>query len=343
MGISDLTPGSGSPAQELIPRLSTKGSSPDTHQFPLITVVVPTWNSQNDIIDFLESVSRQTYPKGSVEIVVIDNGSTDRSADVVSDWFGTQQSSGWHRLHLIALPTNQGIAQAYNLGYKKCSPASHAVLRGEADVLLEPEVIERLYVALQGDQTIGVAGARGLLYGTMPLQLDHAAGYMNWWNGRLHRVDPPHLVDCDSVLGPTFLTRRSCIDEMQFFFPADRFLASELEFCTRVKRGGYRVVCEPAAVVYHKGARSTRHLDVGKFGYIEQRETVLFHLKYNPFPQKLFCLIWTAAYAVKQACRGHILLLLGLRDGFRWWRTERPTGLPRAQPGSSLSEWLVKS
>ena len=80
------------------------------------------------------------------------------------------------------------------------------------------------------------AGARGLLYGTVPPQLDHAAGYMNWWNGRLRRVDPPDLVDCDSVLGPTFLTRRSCIDQMRFFFPADRFLASELEFCTRVKR-----------------------------------------------------------------------------------------------------------
>ena len=336
--MSDLAPGSSALVREFVPGIhSQKNDRP-----PLITVVVPTWYSEEDVIDFLESVSRQTYPKESLELVVIDNGSKDSSAEKVAEWFAAQKNNGWHKLQLIALPTNQGIAKAYNLGYQNCSPESYGILRGEADVLLEPDVIEKLCRTLQDDATIGVAGARGLMYGTSPVQLDHAAGYMNWWNGRLLRVDPANLVDCDSVLGPTFLTRRSCIDKMHFFFPADRFLASELEFCTRVKRGGYRVICEPAAVSHHKSGKSTRNLNVERFGYIGQRETVLFHLKYNPFPQKILCLGWNAAWTLKEALKGQTMLLLGLRDGIRWWLKGTPPQLPDSEKNMQVEDWLAR-
>jgi Predicted glycosyltransferases len=311
--------------------------------YPLVSVIVPTWNSEEDIEDFLNSLERQTYPKASMELVVVDNGSTDNSVQVIQRWHEGQRMAGWFGLHLIESPRNNGIAQAYNLGYANSSSRAFAILRGEADVILEPEVVESLCGVIRDNPSVGVAGARGLLYGTVPPQLDHAASYMNWWNGRLRRVDPDHLVDCDSVLGPTFLTRRSCIDEMQFFFPSDRFLASELEFCTRVKRGGRRVVCEPRAVAYHKGARSSGNLDFGRFGYVAQRETVLFHLKYNPLPQKLFCLAWNAAYSLKQAFKGNRFQLLGLRDGFRWWGSHHPTLPPKSTKDTSLAEWLLKS
>ena len=336
-------------------------SQPDSHNFetlsdilsaakegganehPLVSVIVPTWNSEKDIEDFLDSLERQTYPKASMELVVVDNGSTDNSVQVIQRWYEAQRMADWFGLHLIESPRNNGIAQAYNLGYANTSSRAFAILRGEADVILEPEVVETLCGVIRDNPSVGVAGARGLLYGTVPPQLDHAASYMNWWNGRLRRVDPPHLVDCDSVLGPTFLTRRSCIEQMRFFFPPDRFLASELEFCTRVKRSGHRVVCEPAAISHHKSARSSGHLDGDRFGYIGQRETVLFHLKYNPFPQKLFCLAWTAAWSLKQAMTGHRMLLLGLRDGIRWWLQKHPTQPPGCVNDVTVPDWLAKS
>ena len=312
-------------------------------RYPLVSVIVPSWNSSKDIEDFLNSLAGQTYPKKSMEIVVVDNGSTDDSTKVVHEWYESQQASGWFGLRLVELQSNNGIAQAYNFGYAGCSPRAYAILRGEADVILEGDVVQALCKVLRNDSSVGVAGARGLLHGTVPPQLDHAASYMNWWTGSLRSVDPARLVDCDSVLGPTFLTRKSCIDEMRCFFPSDRFLASELEFCTRVKRYGHRVVCEPAAVSHHKGARSSRSLDFGKYGYVAQRETVLLHLKYNPLPQKLFFLAWTTAYCLKQAFKGNKLLLLALRDGFRWWRSSRPTLPPSCTKDTTLAEWLVRS
>jgi GT2 family glycosyltransferase len=332
------------PRESSMPAAPSQRTTPKAESdWPLVSIVVPTWNSECDLSDLLESVASQSYPKNSLELVIVDNGSTDGSVNFLHDWFVSHQSAGWHRLQLIRLSSNKGIAHAYNLGFEHCSPETFAVLRGEADVILESDVVEKLCGVLRNDRSIGVAGAKGILHGTVPPQLDHAANYVNWWSGRVKRVDPPHLVDCDSVLGPTFLARRSCINEMQFFFPADRFLANELEFCTRVKRSGYRVVCEPAAVSYHKGAKSTGNLDFGRFGYVAQRETVLFHLKYNPFPQKFFCLAFNAAYSLKQAWMGNKMPLLGLRDGFRWWLSKNPTKLPYASSDVSLTDWLVKS
>ena len=320
-------------------------ASPDVAERvrPIVTVIVPSWNSASEISDFLESLSRQTYPKGSVELIVVDNGSTDGTVDAIRDWYATQASAGWHRLELITLSSNMGIAHAYNLGYKDCSGSSFAILRGEADVVFEADVVQKLCSVLTKEPSIGVAGARGLLSGIEPFQLDHAASYVNWWIGRVTSIDPPELVDCDSVLGPAFLARRACIDDLKYFFPEDRFFADELEFCTRVKRRGYRVVCEPAAVAHHKGARSAGQMNRTRFGYIAQRETVLFYLKYNSFPQKIVWLVWNVAYGLKQAVKGQTMPLLGLRDGIRWWLSRRPTRPPDAPNGMSLSEWLAGS
>lgn len=323
--------------------MSSAGSHVDVLLRPLVTVIVPSWNSANEIKDFLESLSRQTYPRKSVELIVIDNGSTDGTVKAIREWYASQESAGWHRLELIALSSNQGIAHAYNLGYKHCSPSSFAIMRGEADVVFEADLIDRLCSVLTSEASIGVAGARGLLAGIEPPKLDHAASYVNWWIGRVKNLDPPQLVDCDSVLGPAFMVRRSCIDELSYFFAEERFFADELEFCTRVKRSRYRVVCEPAAVAYHKGARSAGQMDRTRFGYIAQRETVLFYLEYNSFPQAIVWLIWNSAYALNQALKGQTMPLCGLRDGIRWWMSRTPPRLPGARNGLSLCEWLAGS
>lgn len=307
----------------------------------LISVILPNWNSGEDILDLLESLSKQTYPKQAMEIIIVDNDSTDNSVEIIRDWYISQASDGWHRLDIIELSNNQGIASAYNCGYKACSPESYAILRVETDVILQPDVVEILSDTLKDLPDAGVVGAKGMLHST-PDQVDHAAGYLNWWTGRLRSFDPGKLADCDSVFGGTFIVRRSVIDGMGFFFTEDRFLASELEFCTRIKRYGYRVLCQPKAVSYHKGGRSTRNLEEGRFAYVAHREMVLFHLAYNPVPQKFVCLIVFAAYSLNQALRGRTMALLAMRDAFIMWKLHRPVNLPFTKENMSLGEWLAK-
>ena len=309
---------------------------------PLISVVLPTWNTREDTLDFLESLARQDYPRAALEVLIADNGSGDGSQDAIRRWYAQHAAESWHRLELIELPENRGIAAGYNAAYERCSPEALAILRAESDVLFAPDLVTALVEDLLALPDAGVVGARGVIHGS-PGRIDHAARYVSWWTGSFRELDPAALVDCDCVFGGTFLVRRSCIERMGSFFQRNRFLASELELCTRVKRLGYRVLCEPRAVAQHKVARSSGHLDHVKFAYISHREQTLFHLAYNRFPRKAVFLAFTLAWSAKRALAGEGMFLRGFLDGLSLGCLHRPVRLPgtASAAGLTLAEWLA--
>src|SRR5262249_24744515 len=103
----------------------------------LVSVVVVNFNGRQRLPGCLESLRRQTYPL--VEIVVVDNGSTDGSTAYVAETFP--------EAHVVALPRNVGFASGCNEGI--------AVARGEYigtlnnDARAEPRWIEELVRAAE--------------------------------------------------------------------------------------------------------------------------------------------------------------------------------------------------
>lgn len=309
---------------------------------PLVSIVVPNWNTKDAILQFLASIQLQTYPRSAIEIVVVDNGSSDGSADAVDGWMSSQENAGWARLQCIRLVSNQGIAAGYNIGYEHCSRNAWAVMRGESDVELSANCLEALMQVLLDLSDVGIVGAKGVPFDATQ-DTDNAARYMNWWTGSLYARPIVERADCDCVFGGTFLIRAECLHKMKYFFPRDRFLASELELCTRVKRHGFRVICEPMAVALHKGAGSTHKLCDWKFSYISQKEMTLFQLKYNAFPRLAVWLGYSILRAMKRSLSGDPAFLLALRDSLRCTIRRADTSLPGRTPGQApltVPEWL---
>lgn len=311
---------------------------------PLISIVLPNLNTRQHLLEFLDSLSRQTYPKSSLEVVVVDNGSQDGSQAAMRDWIASQETVNWHHLLLVEMPRNMGIAVAYNEALKHCSDQNFAVVRGESDVLWEPDVLEVLVSDLLDDERAGIVGARGV-DATHPERIDHAARYLNWYTGALVDVDAPELAACDAVFGSTFIIRRSCLDRLGYFFAGDRFLASELEFSVRAARLGYRVLFEPKAQVYHKIGKTTGRMNSVKFQYIDNKESVLFHLRYNPLPSKVVYLLVNFLYCLKRWLQGQPMPLRGYLDGV----ISGLTGVRTVPPGwdarahALISDWLASA
>lgn len=313
--------------------------------YPVISIIVPNWNTKEHIIAFLDSVERQTYPKSAIEIVITDNGSTDGSLPIIDSWISRKKQEGWLGLKLIPLQTNHGIAAGYNIGYENCSDNSWAIMRGESDVELAPDCLERLVTALKEQPNVGLVGAKGVVFDT-PEEIDHVARYINWWTGSLSDANPTERVDCDCVFGGTFLVRKSCLDQLGDFFSSRHFLASELELCTRVKRYGYRVNCEPDAVALHKIARSTHQLKNWKFGYISMFETIDFYLNYNRFPQLAVCLGLFSARAFWRFLKGDLIPIKALRDSVFYNLFHVKVGFLKTLSSgetATVSEWLSTS
>lgn len=75
---------------------------------PTVSVVVPNWNGKDVIGKCLDSLQAQSYQP--TEIIVVENGSTDGSAEYISNKFGT--------VKLVVLPKNRGFAGGVNVGIK---------------------------------------------------------------------------------------------------------------------------------------------------------------------------------------------------------------------------------
>lgn len=77
---------------------------------PLVSVVIPVYNREKTILRALNSVLRQTY--SNIEVIVVDDGSTDSTAQIVSNCAD-------ERVRLIRLSNNQGANKARNTGISK--------------------------------------------------------------------------------------------------------------------------------------------------------------------------------------------------------------------------------
>lgn len=126
----------------------------------LISVIMPCFNGEKYLREAIESVRQQTYPH--VELIVVDDGSTDGSRDILRE-YGEQV--------VFLEQENRGPYPARNLGIEASRGESVAFL--DADDYWRADCLELLHKALAGSnaavsycgwQNIGLAGGRGAPY-----------------------------------------------------------------------------------------------------------------------------------------------------------------------------------
>jgi biofilm PGA synthesis N-glycosyltransferase PgaC len=82
------------------------------HSFkPRVTVIVPTYNEARLIESKLDDIARQDYPRGRLEVIVVDPASTDETVEAVKRW---SEGNPGLNLRVISEPTRMGKAYALN-------------------------------------------------------------------------------------------------------------------------------------------------------------------------------------------------------------------------------------
>ena len=111
-------------------------SEPDVEAIPLVTVVIPAYTYENYVGETIQSVLDQTYPE--IETLVVDDGSTDGTAEVVKGFGG--RVSYIHK-------ENGGLGSARNRGISDARGEFLVFL--DADDLLEPDAVDLMVAKLQ--------------------------------------------------------------------------------------------------------------------------------------------------------------------------------------------------
>jgi glycosyltransferase involved in cell wall biosynthesis len=108
---------------------------------PLVSILIPAYNAENWIAYSLQSAVEQTWPR--TEIIVVDDGSKDGTAEVVRRFAAKNVK--------LVSTENQGLSAAVNTAYKHCQ--GDYIQELDSDDILAPDKIERQLAALQESDT----------------------------------------------------------------------------------------------------------------------------------------------------------------------------------------------
>lgn len=117
-----------------------------------ITIIIPMYNSENTIIDALDSIKSQTRLDSVKEIIIINDGSTDNSEFIVKEYINN------HTNMPIKLVTteNRGVSSARNLGMKMATSEWIALL--DSDDIWLPHKLERQIAIIENEPSIDFLG-----------------------------------------------------------------------------------------------------------------------------------------------------------------------------------------
>ena len=221
-------------------------SSSTTDSQPLVSVVIPHWNAAHHLPTCLESLQRQTYPR--VEVIVVDNGSTDGSLELLA------RDYPWVRV--LPLGENRGFAGACNAGMREARGAFVALLNNdtEADAHWLAEVV----AAFERRPEAGLLASKMLLFDRRDTfhtagdfyRVDGVPGNRGVWEKDRGQYDKETYVF--SACGGSAAYRRPMLDRVGLLDEDFFFSCEDVDLAWRAQLMGYRCIYAPRAVVYHK-------------------------------------------------------------------------------------------
>lgn len=192
------------------------------------------------------SVLDSDYP--NFEVVVVDNGSTDGSYEVLCRSFGTVSN-----VRIVRNFRNMGFAQGNNAGYQ--SSRGDIVVFLNIDTKVERRWLRELVLELASDSKVGAAQSELATY-----SMDHL-GFVYLRARGFSRHDAPQIEEPFYPRGASMAFRRSVLEETAVDgqpFDPDYFLYFEdNDLGWRVRLRGYGIVLVPSSILCHYGAGST--------------------------------------------------------------------------------------
>ncbi len=146
-------------------------ASAGAKDYCLVSIVVVNWNGERFLEACLQSLKRQTWP--NTEVIVVDNGSVDRSLEILKKW--AQESS----VRVIWLKENTGFTRANNLAFQHARGEWIALLNNDA--VAESDWLEKLLRRGNPECRIGMLGGK-ILLADAPTRLDKA-GHLIYRDG----------------------------------------------------------------------------------------------------------------------------------------------------------------
>ncbi|MBI4227065.1 MAG: glycosyltransferase family 2 protein [Candidatus Omnitrophica bacterium] len=223
-----------------------------------VSVIIPSWNGRAQLAQCLASLARQTVAPD--EVLVVDNGSTDGTAE----WLAADSP----RVRVIRSAVNHGFAGGVNRGVQAASGEAFWILNN--DVVIDPRCLQALLAGLARSPAQAACSAKILQLASRDAphaRYDAVGDYLTWTGFLYHlgfgeedRGQYDHLEELFSPKGVCFIIRRAVFQHVGGFDAAFGSYFEESDLFWRIWLAGFRVGFAPEAIVWHEGGGTARRL-----------------------------------------------------------------------------------
>ncbi len=263
-----------------------------------LTVILITWNSVCYIEECINSLLLSVSNINS-EIIVVDNGSTDETLDLLSNYSS--------QITLLRNDTNQGVGAARNKAIKKAQGEYIWIL--DIDTIVNKNAIEQMLAYIESNKNCGLCACK-LVSESGEVQ-DSCRKYplikykiMNVLSSKLGNIsflgtlkryvdrknstqfyaeslagNEPFTVEY--VIGACQLTKKSLIEKVGYIDDNIFYGPEDADLCIRISRLGYSIACLPSVSIIHHYNRVTNRSFFSKLTLMHIRGLIYFYKKHS--------------------------------------------------------------
>jgi hypothetical protein len=256
-------------------------------------IIIVNWNSINQLSNCLSSIQKY-WTDAIARIVVVDNASSDGSADGIADRFADLP------VEVICNDENLGFARACNQGARVGSAPYLLFLNPDAKIFDQSISRPMQYMEAEKNADVGICGvqlvdesgtvsrtcARFPTLGRLTAQalglnkipgLKHTGMHMKDWDHR-------HTAEVDQVMGSFFLIRRQLFEALGGFDERYFVYFEEVDLSFRAKCAGFKSMYLTEAKAYHAGGGTSHQVKAMRLFY-SLRSRLLYGFKHFPLWQ----------------------------------------------------------
>ena len=238
--------------------------SKETGKFPKVSILIPAYNEEKNISKTIESVLKLNYPKNKIEIIVIDDSSTDKTAQIAEKFKNVKVIYNKHN--------GPGKASALNAGLKHVSGDFFAVV--DADSEIEEDSLKNIMGYFDDKKTGAVISSIKIKNPKNVYQHIQRLEYIlsTFMRKLMSKIDTLHITPgVLSVYKSALIKKLGGFDENN--------ITEDLEIALRLRINNYSVKISPDSITYTKVPSNFKELWNQRIRWF--RGFIYNHLKYK--------------------------------------------------------------
>jgi GT2 family glycosyltransferase len=223
----------------------------EPEEYPYVVCCVLNWNNYSDSRECVNSLLKVEYP--NMDIVVIDNGSSDGSGERLREEFAD--------INVELIGENRGFARGHNVGIRWAldNGADYVMVTSNDAIFPDTELLDKLIEFIETEGGVGMVTPEIRCYPDTDAvwfqegRIDYSTGFPDHAKGS----DNGELIYNDYISLVSTVIPVEVFEEVGLL-PGDWFLYHEdMDFSTQVRDQGYDLVTFPQATVYHRGSSTS--------------------------------------------------------------------------------------